>query len=309
MIQESSGDIFQWLRGFYYVAVTESFSKAALEIGRSQSAVTIQVRNLENEFNLKLFDRSSTKVKLTHEGRKFFEKTILIFEIIDELRYLGQEEMSCLEGVISLATPYSVLQYYLPQCVADLKTNYPQIKVTISGCFNHEMLHKLDVGEADFGIYSPIESLEKYSHLKLFETQFVLIANKNEQFQFETGEITLDQIAKKTFVHYNQSSNLRKIIESKFMENGLNIHTHIEVNHFETIKRYVELGLGISIINSICLSESDNLRFRIIPMDRFFKKRIYYLINRKGKYISPPAQKLIESVIAHNTCSEFSLTK
>jgi DNA-binding transcriptional LysR family regulator len=71
IFQESSGDIFQWLRGFYYVATTGSFSQAAIEMNRSQSALTIQIQKLENEFNIKLFDHSSPKIELTYDGKIF----------------------------------------------------------------------------------------------------------------------------------------------------------------------------------------------------------------------------------------------
>jgi DNA-binding transcriptional LysR family regulator len=226
----------------------------------------------------------------------FLKKILLIFETIKELRYLSQNEPSDLEGEISIATTHSILQYYLPQVISDFKKNHPKIRIRISGSFNHEILRKLDLSDADFGLCSPVSSHTSYTCLKLFETKFALIVNKNENLPFKKEAITLDQISKKTFIHYNRDSFLRKIIESKFIERGLHIQIPIEVNHFETIKRYVELGLGISIINSICLSQTDISRFKIIPMDEFFAKRTYYLIFRKGKYISPPASKLIQLI-------------
>lgn len=218
---------------------------------------------------------------------------------MSELRHLAKRRNHLLEGEISIATTHSILQYYLPQFVSHLKKNYPQIKFKISGNFNHEILRKLELSEADLGLCSPIAPLDNYACLKLFETQYALIVNKNENLRMKRGRVTLDQISQRTFIHYNQQSQLRKIIESKFIERGLKIYTAIEVNHFETIKRYVELGLGVSIINSICLSESDQWKFKIIPMDQFFQGRPYYLVHRKRKYISPHLAKFIECLFTY----------
>ena len=76
MIDEFSGDFLQWLRGFYYVAKTGSVSLAALEMGRNQPAISHQIKSIENEFGVTLFDRSRGRMALTPEGKKLFEKTI-----------------------------------------------------------------------------------------------------------------------------------------------------------------------------------------------------------------------------------------
>jgi DNA-binding transcriptional LysR family regulator len=86
MIEEMSGDFFQWLRGFYYVAKTKSVSLAAAEMGRNQPAISHQVKSLEKELGVTLFDRSKGSMELTPEGISLMGKTISVFELVKEIK-------------------------------------------------------------------------------------------------------------------------------------------------------------------------------------------------------------------------------
>ena len=82
MIEQIGGDFLQWLRGFYFVARRQSVTRASLEMRRNQSTISHQIKCLENEFGVTLFDRSRGKMDLTPEGKTFLDKAISVFEII-----------------------------------------------------------------------------------------------------------------------------------------------------------------------------------------------------------------------------------
>lgn len=86
MIEQIGGDFLQWLRGFYFVAKRGSVTQAALEMGRNQPTISHQIKCLETEFGVSLFDRSSGKMQLTPEGKALLEKSISLFETVREMK-------------------------------------------------------------------------------------------------------------------------------------------------------------------------------------------------------------------------------
>jgi DNA-binding transcriptional LysR family regulator len=89
MIEQIGGDFLQWLRGFYYVAKRGSVTQAALEMGRNQPTISHQIKCLENEFGVSLFERSSGRMELTPEGDALLEKAISLFESVKKYVALG----------------------------------------------------------------------------------------------------------------------------------------------------------------------------------------------------------------------------
>ena len=85
MIEEFNGDFLQWIRGFYYVARTGSITRAARKMNRSQSSVSYQIQCLERQLNVSLFDRINNRLKITPQGVRLLDWTIVAFELLDEL--------------------------------------------------------------------------------------------------------------------------------------------------------------------------------------------------------------------------------
>ena len=117
MIEEFGGDFIQWLRGFYFVAKSESVTQAAMEMGRNQPTVSLQIKSLEREFGIKLFDRSKGAMKLTLEGKYLLEKTIAMFEIVKEVRDRFDFEREELKGVVTIASTHALNRFYLPEFI------------------------------------------------------------------------------------------------------------------------------------------------------------------------------------------------
>src|SRR5579863_1824156 len=114
MIDQMSGDFLQWIRGFYFVAECGSVTKAAELMGREQPTVTHQIKCLEKEFGVTLFDRSSGAMKLTAEGRVLLEKSISLFEVVRGMKSDLLRERMEYDGHIVIAASYTVIDTFLP---------------------------------------------------------------------------------------------------------------------------------------------------------------------------------------------------
>lgn len=296
MIEEIGGDFLQWLRGFYYVAKTKSFSVAALEMGRNQPAISHQIKSLENEFGVTLFDRSKGSMELTPEGEILLAKTISIFELVKEMKdgvcsggYLD------LSGNVVVATTHAVVLYFLPKFIVDFKGRYPNANFDIKGGGLDMIFDAVESGQADFGIVSLEETPERFICHELFETRLKLIVPKNSRFSVEK-EPSLELISQFPLILFPKSSSMTQRIEKRFSESGLKLNVILILNNFEIVKKYVELGMGVSILDDYALEKGDERRLDILLLDRFFKQRHYFLIIRKRKYLSPTAKAFIRSI-------------
>ncbi len=291
MIEEMRGDFLQWLRGFYFVAQRRSFTLAGRAIGRNQPTVSHQIKRLEDEFGIKLLDRSQGRMDLTPEGKRFFEKTITIFEVIKEMREISEDYLleSC---EVSIASTHAVIHCYLPEFVQQFRDKAPNVSIRLSGGTLRDILEHVELAEVDFGIASLYQVSNNTTYHELFETRLKLITPKKNVFHL--GETpTLEQISKLPFIAQPQSATRTPLIERKFAERGLTNRKVLILNNFESIKKYVAYGVGVSIVDDFTLTEKDTETLDILSLDGIFQKESYGIIMRQKKHISPAAKALM----------------
>ncbi len=295
MIEEIGGDFLQWLRGFYFVARRQSVTRASLEMGRNQPAVSHQIKCLEKEFGVTLFDRSRGKMELTPEGRAFLDKAISIFEIIKQMRSEISGSRLETEGKVVIAASHAIIHYFLPPFIVKFRNLSPGIRFDLEGGGVEMILERVEAAEADFGIASLNAVPDAISYVSLFETGLSLLAPKNNPF-FSVREPSLEQIASAPFIFFPRASTITPLIEKVFAEHNLKLNVVLVLNNFESVKEYVKLGTGISILDEFTITEKEHDKMDIYSLDRFFGRRKYGLILRKQKYLSPPAKAFLQEI-------------
>jgi len=295
MINEFSGDFLQWLRGFYYVAKTGSVSLAALEMGRNQPAISHQIKCIENAFGATLFDRSRGRMVLTPEGIKLFEKTISLFELVKEMEAEVDADRLEQEGKIQIASTHAVIQYSLSRRIVDYKRKHPSVNFEIIGGGVNVILDKVETSEADFGIASFNKIPDGLVFHELFETVPKIIAPKNNPF-FKSKRPTMKQISQVPFILFPNSSSLTTTIRARFAEKKLEPRVVLVLNNFEIVKRFVELGMGISILDAFTITPEDYNRLDVLPLERYFNSRTYGIIMRRRKYFPPTVKAFLRTI-------------
>jgi DNA-binding transcriptional LysR family regulator len=295
MIEQMSGDFLQWLRGFYFVAECGSVTKAAAAMGREQPTVTHQIKCLEKEFGVTLFDRSSGSMKLTPEGRVLLEKSISLFEVIRGLKSdLAGERMEY-DGKIVIAASHSVIDTFLPPYVEKYRKAHPRVKFHMQGGFLETVLEKVESAEADFGI-SYMESVpDSMVYHVLFETGMKLIAPKNNRF-FPNTIPTLRQISQVPLILFSRAGTLETFVEKRFNEAHLKPDIVMTHNNSVSIKKYVAQGIGAALVSGYAVSRDDEKTLDIYPMDRYFPKRRYAILLRKKKYLPLAVKAFLRTI-------------
>lgn len=300
VIDEFSGDFLQWMRGFYFVAEKGSVTKAAAIMGREQPTVTHQIKCLEKEFGVTLFDRSSGSMKLTAEGRVLLEKSISLFEVIREIKSELSREPLEYDGKIVIVASYTIIDAFLPAYVEKFRSAHPRVKFHMHGGLWETVLEQVESAEADFGI-AYMESVPNSIVCHgLFETEMKLIAPKNHRF-FPSASPSLEQIARVPLIVFSRTGSMEPFVEKRFKEARLKPEIVITHDNFGSVKKYVMQGIGAALVSGFAISEQDAKALDIYPMDRYFPKRKYAILLRKKKYLPSAVKAFLRTIKADIT--------
>ena len=292
MIPEIGGDFMQWLRGFFYVARTGSVTQAALEMGRNQPTISHHIRCLERQFGAMLFDRSGGRMKLTPEGDALLEQAVSIFEIFKTMEAELVEGQIRPTGTIRIAATHAVVHNYLSEPVLAFRRRHPKVDFHIEGGGLETILARMESAEADFGVLNLPDIPKGFTYHPLFQTALKLIAPKNNPFGLGDPP-SLESIAQTPFLFFPRTSTLAPVIENRFADQGLQINVALVLNNFSSMKHYVSLGMGVSIVDDFILDGNDEARLDVFSLEAHFPPREYGLLLRKQKYLSPAVKTFL----------------
>ena len=277
----------QQLRGFCYAARTKSISKAAQKMLLSQPSVSLQIKALERELGAQLFERRGPRIMLTHDGQRLYELARPLVEAIDGL----EDAFSSLResedhGTVTIAAGGSTIQYLLPPFVERYTREHPQVDVRLLNVTGKAGLEQLREGEADFAVGPMLETPPDIEFHPLVTYEPMLITRHDHPLA-KKRDVTLEDIAQYPLILPPKNLSTHRFVESVFDEHQLEHDVKLEVGGYDVIKRYVGLGLGISIVMSHCLNGADQLHS--VSLKRWFPTRPSGIVLRKGKQLSPAA--------------------
>jgi len=283
---------FQQLRGFYYSARLGSLTKAAEKMSITQSAVSQQIKALEGELHVKLFDRFGPRKDLTPEGKLFFNLITPLIQEIDSLKVTFEDLKGNQKGQLTIAATTFMIMNKLPNVIKNFTKKYAHVRLTILERRWNEIVHLAQAGEIDFGL-APISSIPtNLNYIKLEPVDRVLITCLNHPLS-KKKTVTLLDIAQYPMITYEKGLVSRDEVDKVFEEVRRDIEVIMEATNSETIKRYVEMGIGIAIIPKIAILPTQTRLLEAIPIDQYLGKSQYGVILRKGKHITSWAKNFL----------------
>ncbi len=284
----------QQLRGFCYAARTKSISRAAEKLLLSQPSVSLQIKALERELGAQLFHRHGPRISLTHDGQRLLELARPLVEAIDGL----EDAFSSLRespdrGVVNIAAGGSTIQYLLPPFVEKYTRAHPQVDVRLHNVTGKAGLEQLREGEVDFAIGPMFDTPPDITFHPIVTYEPMLIMRLDHPLA-KKKRVTLKDVAEYPLILPPKNLSTHRVVEAVFAEHKLAHDVKLEVGGYDVIKRYVELGLGISIVMSHCLSGADHLH--AVSMRNYFPTRTYGVVLRKAKVLSPAAARFVDTL-------------
>ncbi|UCE88879.1 MAG: LysR family transcriptional regulator [Pseudomonadota bacterium] len=288
----SSPNRLRQLRAFCQAAQTGSISRAAERLHLSQPSVSLLIKSLERDLNTLLFERRGPRIQLTDEGQVLLETALPLVEGMDNLPDLfsaGLGEVS--RGTLDIAAGESTILYLLSDYVKRFNDAYPQVNLHVHNVTGRDGLQLLRAGEVDLAVGSMINIPEDIAYVPIFSYDPMLITAQDHPLA-QRQEVTLEEVSGCGLILPPRHLSTWHIVDLVFHQHGLDYEVVLEAGGWEVIKKFVELGLGVSIVTSICLKEDENLA--AIPLTQYFPQRTYGVVMRTGKRLSPQARSFVE---------------
>jgi len=285
----------QQLRGFCLSAELGSMSQAARRLMLSQPSVSLQIQALEHELGVALFDRRGPRITLTAAGRMLLDLARPLVEAIDGLdKTFSARRDDGRSGPLDIAAGESTILYLLPRFVRRFTRLCPNVDLTLHNVSGREGLAMLRRGQVDFAVGPMLDRPADIDYQPIFKFDTVLITSRNHPLT-RKRHVTLQAIGEQPLILPPRHLTTWSIVDRVFRENDLTYNVRLEAGGWEVIKRYVALGLGVSIVSAICITGRD--RLAAIPLHGLFPERTYGLVRRRGKNVSPQAERFIDLLL------------
>jgi DNA-binding transcriptional LysR family regulator len=235
------------LKVFCDLAETESFTKAALINGVTQSAVSQQISSLERVFKALLIERSKKKFRLTHEGQVLYDASKQVVEIYGALRNKLQEIKEVISGTIRLATIYSIGLHDLPPYLKKFLKTYPTVNVHVEYRRANQVYEDVLGNVVDLGLVAYPTRDAKLELVPLRKDTLVMICHPSHPLA-KSKSIKLSQLAGEKFISFEPDIPTRKAIDKVLKDHSVAVETVMEFDNIETVKRAVEIDAGVSLV-------------------------------------------------------------
>jgi len=239
------------LQVFHTVARLLSFTKAAEALHMTQPAVTFQVRQLEEYFNTRLFDRTHNRISLTKIGEQVYKNAEKIFEQYAVMENSVKEMTGDIDGVLLIGASITIAEYVLPVLLGDFKQRYPDVHIRLTVSNTDGIVSLVETNAIDLGLVeAPVNNKNLAVELCRMD-QLVAIAQPKHPLT-KRSEVTTNKLATYPLIFREEGSGTRDVIIEYFNQAGMSmddLNIVMELGSVEAIKSAVASGMGVSILS------------------------------------------------------------
>jgi len=284
------------LRVFEAVARLSSFTRAAEEMHLTQPAVSMQVRQLEDEVGLPLFEKIGKRISLTEAGHELFHYSRNINRSLQDMEEVLESLKGVNRGRLSVAVA-STVNYFAPRLLAAFHQHYPGIGLRLDVTNRERLVHQLQANTVDMVLMGqPPDAVDVESEA-FMANPLVVVAPPEHPLATER-RIPVRRLAEETFVMREPGSGTRQAMERFFGERDMVIQYGMQMTRNEAIKQAVRAGLGLSVVSLHTVElELETKRLVILDVEGFPLERQWHLVYRRGRRLSPAAQAFRQFVL------------
>lgn len=302
---------FRQIEAFVSVYRLRNFSRAGKALYLTQPTISSHISDLENELNVKLFDRSSRDVLPTSAGNIFYQYAINLLETRDSAVCSLHKYGSQIEGRLEIAASTIPGQYLLPRIISGFRQKYPNIMFLVHQADTRKVIMEIQEKKYQIGIVGTRIDEEKVAYEVLSADNLVLISDRKGINGWEgNSNLPLATVLNQPFILREQGSGTRREFEAALKKKGIDpdkLKVIAEMNSTEAIKQAVHEGLGISVVSFLSVEDYLNLGLiRAYAIDELDLKRSFYLVTRKNFPLSPSVEAFQEYILEYfNNTQEY----
>lgn len=289
----------RYLDIFCRVFEKKSFSKAAESLYLTQPTISAHIKSLEEDLDIKLFDRLGRQVLPTKGGE-------LLYSYATKIEGLGKEAREAialftgkLKGHLDIGGSTIPGEYLLPEMIGDFRRESPDVISTLHIGDTKEVAHMLIDGKIEIGIVGAMIDDSRIENIKYSDDELILIAAPS----YTDNHLTNDMIRRIPFITRERGSGSWLAIEKEFSANGIEadkLNIVAEMGSTEAIKTAVRSGLGLSVVSTLAVKdELARGSLKMIEIDCLPITRKLYIITHKAKAKSPLCQAFLDFISSH----------
>jgi DNA-binding transcriptional LysR family regulator len=282
------------LRIFLKITQTLSITKAAEELHLTQPAVSIQLKNFQDQFEIPLTEVVGRKLFITAFGKEIAVAAENILNQVYSINYKTMAHKGQLAGRLKISA-VSTGKYVMPFFLSDFMKAHEGIELNLDVTNKAKVVESLQNNEVDFSLVSVLPETMQIEKVELMQNKLFLVSNTKQKFKSKVYDKSIFDTV--PLIYREQGSGTRLIMEKFIERNHLPVRKKMELTSNEAVKQAVIAGLGCSIMPLIGIkNELHNGELQIIPVKGFPIKSVWSLIWLKGKKLSPVAEAFLQFV-------------
>lgn len=279
------------LQVFLKVTQVESITKAAEELHLTQPAVSIQLKNFQDQFDVPLTEVVGRKLYVTDFGAEIARAAQDILDKVNAINFKTVAFKGQLSGRLKISV-VSTGKYVMPYFLTDFLKANPSVELILDVTNKSKVIDDLEKNAVDFSLVSVLPQHLQIERIELLQNKLFMVGNNDQKFKSKVYDKKIFELL--PLIYREQGSGTRYVMEKFIQRNNLPVRKKMELTSNEAVKQAVIAGLGYSIMPLIGIkNELQNGDLQIIPVKGFPIKSIWNLIWIRGKNFSPVAKALL----------------
>lgn len=285
------------LMTFLRVAELQNFTRAAEQLGYSQSTVTVQMQQLEQELNVKLFERIGKKISVTEKGWEVFQYAKEIRNLVEKMTYMSTEQNN-IKGQLCIGVIESLICADMPKILSEYHRKYPEVELIVKTNYVDELIEMMIHNEVDFIFI--IDEL-------LYHKEWIKSYMKKEEISFFTqyenrfaqmDNVSIQEILKQPFILTEKGISYRKALDEYVQKNDIDFKPFLEIGDTKIIVELLKKGEGISFLPDMVVTEEiKNKTIKKINVQNWNVVMWKQVIYHKNKYLTPQMSAFIKMFV------------
>lgn len=281
---------------FHEVARLENFTRASEQLCLTQPGISKHIKQLEDYYGTRLFDRLGKKVVVTQAGAVLFKATEEIIGILKATRERIDDIKGVKGGKLKVGASFTLGIHIIPELLNRFRQKYPDVELSLDISMSHKICKKLISNDLDIGFLGAPADDERVLTKELLSDQLVLIVASHHKWK-NRKKIQVTELLNEPFLMSRQGSGTRITIETQLKQNNIQFRKIIEFGNTEAVKKAVITGIGVSILSIHAVeNEARSGLLKTLILADLQLKRTFYLAYHANKYLSYATRALIDLV-------------
>jgi DNA-binding transcriptional LysR family regulator len=268
------------LKTFVTLAEVKNFTKTAELLLMSQPSVSLHIKNLEKEFQTKLFHRSPKFLKITPSGEILYDRAKQMITIYEQTRQDILEQQNTIKGELKIGASFTIGEYILPPLLLDLQKNYPELELQVTIGNTEEIIQSTRSHHVDIGLIEG-QTNEKELTVIPFMQDELFIVSSNKHPLVHKKEVAITDLQNEAWIMRETGSGTREYFNHFIRSNGLKVKSLLTISSNQGIKETLINGMGISILSGSVVERDVNQKnLSIIKIkNQEFKRTLSYVLS------------------------------